>query len=128
MKIISIALGYLRWHYSRALKSIIGIWRNFLYFVTQFFSFSLLIKNFFAPWKRMSDPYPHNFIIKDYIFSFIVNLITRLVGIIMRLGLFLIGLFVYIFLALLLPVVLVAWLLLPLILISLIIIALYLII
>jgi len=120
MKIIAIILGYLKWHYGKAIFSIIQIWKNFLFFVFEFFSVKLLFKNFFDPWKKMSDTYPKNFDFKKYTYTFITNLIVRVVGILMRSGLIIIGLVSYLIMILLYPIVLMLWLFLPLIVIFLI--------
>ena len=120
MEIILIILGYLKWHYSKAISSLTNIWKNFLYFISEFFSIKLLFQNFFDPWKRMSDGYPKSFDLKKYFFAFITNVIVRVVGMIMRSALIIISLICYIFSILLLPIVLVCWLLLPFIIIFLI--------
>jgi hypothetical protein len=128
MKIIFIILGYLKWHYSKAISSLSDIWKNFLYFTSNFFSIKLLFQNFFDPWKRMTDSYPKSFDLKKYFYAFIANLIVRIVGMIMRTGLIIIGLASYIIMALLYPIILIIWILLPLFIITLIIIGLILII
>ena len=128
MRITSITLGYLKWHYGRAIISLTGIWKNFLHFLAEYFSLKLLFRNFFDPWKRMTDSYPPSFDLRKYFYAFIANSIMRIVGMIIRAGLILIGLTVYVLFALLYPVALVLWLILPVIMLGLIIIGLYLII
>jgi hypothetical protein len=113
MKIILILLGYLKWHYGRALVSLSQVWGNFFYFINVFFSFDLLFKNFFDPWKRMADPYPKSLDLKLYLTVFITNSIVRIVGMIMRTFLIIVGLFAYLLLAVLYPVAVVFWLALP---------------
>ena len=115
MKITLIILGYLRWHYGQAFFSLISIWKNFLYFVFEYFSIKLLFVNFFDPWKRMADSYSKKFELKKYFYTFIANLIMRTVGMIMRLFLIIVGLTCYILLALLFPVAVILWVSLPLI-------------
>jgi hypothetical protein len=120
MKIISILFGYLQWHYSKAIFSLTKIWGNFLYFIFELFSIKLLLKNFFSPWKRMSDNYPKNFDLKIYFFTFITNFIVRVIGIIMRTFLLIIGLLSYILLLILYPIILIIWLVSPFLIIGLI--------
>jgi hypothetical protein len=120
MKTIFILGGYLKWHYSKAISSLSNIWKNFLYFVFHYFSIGLLFKNFFDPWKRMADTYPKSFSFKGYLFSFLTNSIVRIVGMIMRTFLIIIGLTSYIILGLFYPIVFVIWLLSPFIIIYLI--------
>ena len=128
MQIFLIILGYLKWHYGQGISSLTNIWKNFLYFISEFFSIKLLFKNFFDPWKRMTDNYPKSFDLKEYSYIFLVNLIVRIVGIIMRTFLIIIGLTCYILMILLYPIVLVTWIFLPLIIFCLIVTGLFLII
>ena len=121
MKAGLIILGYLKWHYSKALISLSRVWKIFLRFIAEYFSLKLLIGNFFDPWKRMSDSYPKGFVLKEYFYAWLTNLIMRVTGMILRLGLIIIGLICYASFALLYPVALAFWLILPLIVIGLII-------
>ncbi len=120
MKAIFILFGYLRWHYSKAIFSLSSIWIDFLKFSCDFFSIKLLIKNFFDPWKKMTDNYPKWYDIKKYLEAFITNIIVRIVGVIMRICLLLIWLLCYIILLFLYPFILLVWLILPIIVIVLI--------
>ena len=120
MQIILIILGYLKWHYGQAISALWNTWKNFLFFVYEFFSIRLLFKNFFDSWKRMTDSYPKSFKLKEYFFIFTTNMITRVVGMVMRTFLIIIGLTCYILLALAFPFALIVWLLLPFIIIALI--------
>lgn len=120
MKIILIILGYLRWHYSKAVFSLSKIWINFLFFILNYFSIKLLFLNFFSPWKRMADSYPKAFDLKKYFFVFIANIITRIVGMILRTILIIVGLFCFTAFILLYPLIIIIWLALPLIVIFLI--------
>jgi hypothetical protein len=113
MKILSIIFGYLGWHYSKAIRSLTRVWKIFLTFIFNYFSIDLLFKNFLDPWKRMNDNYPKNFNLKDYFYAFVTNMIVRIVGIIMRTILIIIGLTCYIAFALFYPLAIIGWLLLP---------------
>ena len=115
MQVILIVLGYFKWHYSKAIVSLTKIWKNFLYFLFEFFSIQLLFKNFFDPWKRMTDNYPKSFNLKKYFYAFLANIIIRLVGMLMRLALIIIGLVACLLLIIAYPVAVAIWLLLPLI-------------
>ena len=128
MKTILIILGYLRWHYGKAIISLTIIWKNFLNFIFNFFSINLLFKNFFDPWKRMTDSYPSSFDLKKYFYAFMTNMIVRVVGMLMRGFLIIIGLAVYVLFALLYPVTLIIWLVLPLFVLGLFLLSLFLII
>ncbi len=125
---ILVILGYLKWQYGKAVRSLTGVWKNFLYFVAEYFSLRLLFRNFFDPWKRMTDAYPNSFDLKKYFYAAVTNIIVRVFGMIMRTALIIVGLGCYILLALLYPLALLVWLLLPFIVLGLIIIGLMLII
>lgn len=113
MKITLVFWGYLKWHYSKGFKSLFVVWNNFLSFLANYFSLKLMISNLFDHWKRMSDPYPKKFSFSAYLSAFIVNLITRLVGIIMRLFILIIGSLICLIFILLLPILILVWLCLP---------------
>jgi len=113
MKITSIIFGYLGWHYSKAIRSLSRVWKIFLIFIFNYFSIDLLFKNFFDPWKRMDDNYPKSFNLKDYFYAFMTNTIVRIVGIIMRTFLIIIGVTAYLIFALFYPLAIILWLLLP---------------
>ncbi len=113
MKIVLTVLGYLRWHYGKAIYSLSNIWVNFLYLIFEYFSIKLLFENYFSPWKRMTDNYPKKINLKEYFYTFTTNLIMRIVGLIMRSLLIIIGLICYVLLALLYPLAVIIWLILP---------------
>jgi len=115
MQIFVIIFGYFRWHYGKALRSLTNVWKNFLFFIFEFFSIKLLFKNFIDPWKRMTNSYPKHFSFKEYFYAFLTNLIIRIVGALLRFVLILIGLTCYILFALLYPLIIIVWICLPLI-------------
>ncbi len=119
MKIIFTVLGYLKWHYGKAIYSLGKIWKNFLNFLFDLFSINLLFKNFFDPWKRMDDTYPKSFNIKEYFYAFLTNSIVRIVGMLTRTFFIIIGLLSLTILTLLYPVIIIIWLLLPFIILAL---------
>jgi len=113
MEILIVILGYIKWHYSRAVLSLSTIWKNLFSFLFNYFSVKFLFLNFFDPWKKMSDSYPKFFNIKKYLDVFLANLIMRTVGIIMRTILLIVSFLSFILLILLYPLFLVIWILLP---------------
>lgn len=126
MNIMIIILGYLKWHYTNAIFSLGKIQNNFFYFITEFFSIKLLVKNFFDPWKKMNYSYPERFNPKEFFYTLMTNLIVRIIGILMRSGLLLISLIICLLFIALYPFIILIWLLLPLIVASLILGGLYL--
>ncbi len=77
--------SYFAWHYGRAFTDMFYIWMNFLWFVFNFFSVSVLVHTFFDPWKRMGEAYPKGFDIAGVVSTFVVNTLMRAVGIMVRL-------------------------------------------
>ncbi len=82
---------YLVWHYSRAFRDIGALWFNFAWFVTHFFSIPLLLRTLFSPWKRLSDEYERAGVEK-IAETFVFNLMSRVLGFIVRVIFLCIGL------------------------------------
>lgn len=91
MNPLSIAVGYVSWHYGRAFKDILIVWTNLLWFITHFFSIPLLLRTLFSPWKRIQETYQRNGM-EDYFATIVVNIMTRIVGAFVRLWIILFGL------------------------------------
>lgn len=103
--------AYLKWHYNQGLKEFFIVARNFLWFVTNFFSFKLLIYTLFTPWKRLNEIYQGN--LDSRISSFIVNFLMRGVGFVTRTIILLIGFSSYFIVALFIFCLFVVWFLAP---------------
>ncbi len=118
MNFLKTILGYLKWHYGKALFATFSLWRNLLFFLLRFFSLKSLFANFFMPWKRLTESYPKDFgldseTLKKYFNTFIVNIIMRFFGMIFRTFAILIGLLCCLTFILILPLTLAFWLVLP---------------
>ncbi|MFA6416256.1 MAG: hypothetical protein WCW56_02080 [Candidatus Paceibacterota bacterium] len=114
MGVITILIDYLLWHYSKAVVSLLLVFRNLFLFITNLFSLPLLFRTWLSPWRRLDEGYTKNITDIGAIASTLVlNILMRLVGFIMRTGVIAIGLLTILFLTLLLPLVLAIWLLLP---------------
>lgn len=84
-------VDYVRWHYGQALILYIRTSKNFWWFFVQFFSLRALISSFFAPFKRITEERPRGFDIEGWISTLIINLLSRGIGMIIRLVLILSG-------------------------------------
>jgi len=84
--------NYLLWHYGYALKNFWGIFTNYIWFIYNFFSIKILFRTFFAPWKKMGEDYSKGFDLKKFFSTLVINTMMRLIGVIMRLIVILIGL------------------------------------
>ncbi len=83
---------YIFWHYNDALKTILKAWNNILSFIFYYFSISLLFKTFFSYWKRSSSSYSKEIGLKKNLENFIINLMSRTLGAVIRFFLIIIGL------------------------------------
>lgn len=108
---------YLTWQFLDVPKSILRAWRNFLKFGLNYFSIPLLLGTLFSPWRRYIWVYPKGFDIGKYFEVFFSNLISRVLGAILRIFLIIIGLLVEIFIIFFGFSVFLGWFLLPILLI-----------
>jgi len=105
------------WQFFEMPGNILKAWRNFLLFNLNYFSIPLLLKTFFSPWRRYKWSYGRGFDIKRYLEAFFSNLISRILGVIIRSFLIFIGLLAEIFIIFAGAIIFLGWLVLPLILI-----------
>lgn len=106
-------LAYFKWHYGKALEEFWIVAKNFLWFVTNFFSFKLLLKTLFAPWKRLGENYGGGFDIGAFASVLVVNTLMRLVGFVTKTIVLIVGLVSYILVLALTACFLTVWLLAP---------------
>lgn len=115
MRFLAVVVHYLIWHYSRALVEFSHIYKNIILFVYNFFSVPILLRSYFAPWRRMGEAYPKNVLNFSELFSvLLINLIMRSVGMVMRTIMIVAGLLVLAVILVLYPILIISWLLLPL--------------
>ncbi len=84
MLFVSILHHYFLWHYTNAFREILHIWLNFFWFTVNFFSLKQLTSSFFSPWKRITEQRGDKFNFEDFASFIIINLISRLLGILFR--------------------------------------------
>lgn len=119
MGIISLKIHYFIWHYTLGIRDVVLFWQNMLWFVSNFFSIVVLVKNLFSPWKALEDKRTTTaFVISDILSVFVINFLMRIVGFLIRIIFLTIGVIVYIIVALFGPVFIVLWLLLPFIMVA----------
>lgn len=105
------------WYYGEAPKKILKIWQNYVLFMANYFSIPLLLKTLFAPWRMDITPYKRGFVIREFFYTLTMNLISRILGAIVRIIVIVIGIAVEIIVVILGGVLFVLWLILPLLLI-----------
>lgn len=90
-------MRFLSWHYTIGTKLFLNNWRYILHSINHYFSLKLLIFSLFSPWKRLVD---HEKIVGfnmgRWFEQLSFNLISRCVGAMVRLTLFLSGVLVLI--------------------------------
>jgi len=84
MGILIFAKNYLVWHYSQALQEGIVIWKNFLWFVSQFFSLGLLLRTLIQPWRRLREYAGRGFDPQKFLETLFINVMMRFVGFVIR--------------------------------------------
>lgn len=109
---------YIEWHFLDVAKGILKAWRNFLLFNLNYFSVPLLLKTFFSPWRKYKESYGRGLDIKKYFEAFASNMISRVLGAIVRSFLIIIGIAFEIFILFAGLIVFLAWIILPLLLIG----------
>ena len=114
----NILFQYFSWQFFDVPRFILKAWRNFLVFNLNYFSIPLLIKTLFSHWRRYQWSYGRGFDLKRWIYTFFSNMISRVLGAIMRVILIFIGLLVEVFIFFAGIIVFFGWIILPLLLIS----------
>lgn len=90
----AVAFHYAVWHYTEAIREIVTVWRNIVWFVWNFFSVGLLFKTLFSPWRRIQEKAPKGLDLEAIGSAIAVNLMMRIVGFFLRLFVGSIGLFI----------------------------------
>ncbi len=112
MNLVLFLSQYLMWHYTLAYRDIAATYLNFTWFIAHFFSMPILLRTLFSPWKRINTGH-RKFDFEDWATSIVFNIMSRIVGAIVRsiflvIGTTLLGLLTVFFLCFLL-----LWCLLP---------------
>jgi len=113
----NIVLQWLSWQFLEMPRNILKAWGNFLKFGLNYFSVPLLIKTFFSPWRRYVWAYPKGFDIGKYLEVWFSNLISRILGAVLRFFLIIIGILAEILIVFGGLIFLLVWLILPILLI-----------
>lgn len=118
MLFLSILHHYILWHYTRAFAEIFHVWVNLFWFAFNFFSIPQLLRSYFSPWKRMTEGRGQTFNFEDIAGFVIINLISRIIGMILRTTIILSGTVALLLLCLGFVVTYAFWVLAPLLLIA----------
>lgn len=107
------AFHYIIWHYSSAIRDLIGIVINFIWFFFNFFSIETLLKTLFLPFGRLGEKYKKGVNVGAWAETFIVNALMRIVGFLLRICLIFIGLVLILLTIIIGITLLLAWLFAP---------------
>ena len=104
---------YFQWHFKDRPRAIWEGWKDCLRFNLNYWSVPLLLKTLFSHWRRYRSSYGRGFDPGRWLNVFIFNLMSRILGALVRSVLILVGLFTEILVFLLGAAVFFLWLLLP---------------
>lgn len=108
---------YLEWHFLDMPRGILAGWKNVLKFNLNYWSLPLLFKTLFSHWRRYRYSYGKSFDPGRYLEVFTFNIISRVIGSVMRSFLIAFGLAAEILIVFIGAAVFLFWLFLPLLLI-----------
>jgi len=90
MKFFRLIPFYFAWHYTGAIRNILTVWGNYLWFTLNYFSLKTILISFFKPYKKLTE---ENFY-KTHQDEFkLVTIMMIVVGVILRLGVLIAGIF-----------------------------------
>ena len=82
---------YLSWQYGAGIQEYIMAWQNIHWFLYRMFSVHVLLRTFFAPFRRTSESYGKSWDPSHVAQIFLENMVTRFVGMLVRSVLLFIG-------------------------------------
>ncbi len=85
---------YIAWAYGEGVKEFWRAWTNAHWFVYRFFSVPLMVRTLFQPFRRMQEGYGQGFDVERWLETFVMNMITRAIGFLVRASLLLFALVV----------------------------------
>lgn len=109
----SIFVQYLIWQFYDSPKEILKGWRNFLLFNLDYFSLSLLLRTFFWHWHKYYYPYGKAFDPWRYFEAFVFNMMSRLIGLLLRTFFIILGIVAEILIFFIGIIIFLGWFLLP---------------
>ena len=120
MVLAHLLFAYFSWHYTVALRQLFGVWKNFIWYIGHLFSVGLMVRTILSPWKRKTLTVGSIVKFEDFAAAITVNIMSRIVGFIIRVPIILTGLLIMMFMLVGLVVFYLFWLLLPLVVLALI--------
>jgi len=109
----NIFVAWLAWHFYEMPKFLLGVWKNYILFALNYFSLPVLLKSFFAPWRRYRWNYPKGFDVGEFLSTLISNVFSRFLGALMRIVLIIVGILFQVFAIFAGLIVFLLWVLIP---------------
>lgn len=113
MKLLSVFLHYLVWHYGIGIVEMLVNFKNFLNFVFNFFSIGILFRTLFSPFQRLKEEYKGGLNVSAFLENFVANLIMRFVGFFVRTYIIVFGIIALIITFLIQTIFFLLWILAP---------------
>lgn len=110
--------AFLQWQFFDVPKEILKGWKNFLKFNLNYFSVPILFKTLFSHWHRYSYSYGKGFNPGRYFEAFVFNMMSRVIGALLRIFFIVIGLLIEVLLFFTGFILFLGWLALPFLLIA----------
>ena len=82
---------YFVWHYGDGMRRAFGLAQNAILLPLHVFSIKELCKTLFSPWKQIVDQHPREILSAESLEAYWNNLISRVIGFVMRVILIAIG-------------------------------------
>ncbi len=113
----NIVFQIITWQFFDVPWGILKGWKTFLLFNLNYFSVPTLIKTYLSPWRRYGSHYGNPFDFWQNFEVLIFNLMSRIIGAIMRTFFIILGLISEFFIIIIGLIILIAWFLAPVLLI-----------
>lgn len=114
----NILISWLGWQFVKVPKFLLEAWQNYIYFALDYFSLPILLKSFFAPWRKYRWNYPRGFDLVEFFNTLVSNAISRVLGALVRVVLIVAGILFQIFVLLAGAAVFLFWILVPFIIVA----------
>ncbi len=113
---LQLPISYLFWHYTIAWMDLLRLYKNFSWFLWNFFSIRILWETLFSPWHRILEHAEKE--LGGLLGSIILNLMLRLIGFFVRASTILFGLFALVLFSIAFLVFFALWPFLPLLIVG----------
>ena len=113
----NIISAYLQWQFFDAPRNILKGWKNYLKFNLNYFSVPTLLKTLVSPWHRYKMSYGRRFDPGRYFEAFVFNMMSRVIGAIMRVFFIVLGILIEVFVFFAGLILFLGWIILPLLLV-----------